>query len=282
MSTVNELKIIFEQNGKLNNSLANFLKKIEALDQHPVLNVHEISATLDKIRKISTGLPAEDQVIKNLNEWVNLRSQKLNCDKKELTDQFGSQFAALLKTDNLELKGQYPDLKVKFYTTEIDFFKNQILIWYGPKQELLSKVKVDVQSVYRALKAIDKSLYERELDETLFLQEIHTAYMNNISKYHLQEGSPVEILSVLKDIVFLKQDNRFNADPKKDNFTEYGRASFSYDLFRLSNRTFGAKTLTLDVATRMKTATKSGFLWIPENNSGDGFACSHLAFKEVS
>ncbi len=106
--------------------------------------------------------------------------------------------------------------------------------------------------------------------------------MNSVIKAHLQEGNPVEILSILKYIVFLKQDNRFNTDPQKDNFKEYGRALFSYDLFRLSNRKFGSKMLTLDIATRMKTATKSGFLWIPENKNGDGFACSHLAFKEVS
>ena len=267
---------------QINHLLANFLKKIEALDQNPVLNVYEIGATLDQIRKILSGLSEEDHLINNLNDWLNLRTQKFISDKKEFTDQFGSQFAVLLKADNLELKGQYPDLKVKFYTIEIDFVKNQIVIWYGPKQELMSKVKVDTQSVYKALKTIDNSLCERELNEELFLQEVHTAYMNNISRHHLQEGGPVEILSVLKDIVFLKQDTRFDADPKKDNFKEYGRALFSYDLFRLSSRKYGTKTLALDVATRMKTATKSGFLWVPENISGEGFACSHLAFKEVS
>lgn len=281
MSTVSELKIIFERNSKTNHSLANLLKKIEILDQHPIQHVYEISTTLDQIKNILPSLSVEDHTRTELTDWVNSRIQKLDNDKKEFTEQFGYQLATLLKTDGLELTGQYPDLKVKFYTVEIDFTKHQILIWYGPKQEMMSKVtKVEAEEAYKALKAIDKNLCGRDFDEMLFLKEVHSAYMNNIQINHRQEGDAVEIAAVLKELTFLRQDKKFDADPKKENFKEYGRAPFSYDLSRLSNRKFGTKTLTLDVATRMNTAYKSGFIWIP-SGFRDGFACAYLAFKET-
>ena len=85
MSTVIELKTIFERNSKANHSLANLLNKIEMLDQRPILHVYEIGTTLDQIQKILPGLSADDQTTKNLNDWVNLRIQKLDSDKKEFT-----------------------------------------------------------------------------------------------------------------------------------------------------------------------------------------------------
>ncbi len=282
MSSVNELKDYFERTGKVHLTLTSYLKKLQLLEQEPLSNVYEIGVLLDKIGNISATLSTTDQESRNLSEWLRLRAQNLDIQKVEFTNRFASTLSELLKADNLELRGQYPELKVKYYTIEIDFPRNKAVVWYGPRQESVSTLRVDPNAVYKAIKTIEKNLYERQFDETKFLQEIHEAYANIIRKNQLLEGERVDILAVLKELTFLKQDNRFSTDPKKENLKEYGRAPFSFDLFRLRQRRIGTKTLTLDVATRMNTAAKSGFLWIPNNTDGDGFACAYVAFKENS
>ena len=62
--------------------------------------------------------------------------------------------------------------------------------------------------------------------------------MNNIQINHRQEGDAVEIVAVLKELTFLRQDNKFNIDPKKENFvrnTAEHRSAMTFLAYQIGN-----------------------------------------------
>jgi len=280
--STSELKEHLVKSGKMLQAVTRLVKAIETLEKNHVDNVHQIERMVANLQKIATSLPSNNETRRMIEAWISECTSRLQTDKGELRRSFGISLENLLKEKGLELKGQYPELKTSFYTIEIDFDKAQASIWYGPKQELMTKAKLSPPEVTKQLDKVHKTVTGRPLNEEGFIKRLHESYLRTLSRVGRKEGEHAPILQVLADYVFLEQDRRFYTDPKKEHFKGYGRAFFSYDLYRLHQRKLLGKELSLVVATRANTVRRENFLWVPTDDKGNGTVYAYLYFREVT
>lgn len=167
------------------------------------------------------------------------------------------------------------------YTLEVSFESFGVVIWYDPQQERIGTCRLVPKEVTKKLKTIHNKITQRPFNDNLFLSKVYEAYRIATYRQNKKVGDMIPILDILFEYLFLTQDKKFRTNPTKNNFAEYGRIFFSYDLYRLKERRLGNKELSLITATRAYTRRRSDFLWIPSNEKGDGNYISHLRFNEV-
>jgi hypothetical protein len=265
----------------LSQSVMKSLKQIKSLESDHVKNVYDIARLLDSIRGRLADFPTGSEERTVIDEWLNSYSPALEINKRELHDSFGKALNMLLEKQEIQLVGQYPELKADIFTIKIDFKMGQCSLWYGPEQELLGRTKLDPGELSKRIDAA-RSQLSSALNEDVFLEQVHSAYLHVIRNRNRPEGERAEIVPVLNELVLIKQDNRFRVSPSKETFKEYTRAQFSFDLFRLSQRKLGTKSMTLVGAVRSDTSSRSGFIWIPSDGKGNGSSCGYVCFKEVA
>lgn len=190
---------------------------------------------------------------------------------------FGKNLENELKNLGFELKGYYPLLKVSFYTLEVNFEKLRVVIWYGPQQEKLGTCKLIPEEVAKKLRVIHDKITQRYFNDNEFLLKLYEAYKICVCRQNKKMGDQIPISDILSEYIFLIQDKKIT----ENNYKKYRRVFFSYDLYRLKQRRFNNKELSLIIATRAYTLRKSDFLWIPYNERGDGNYISHIKFREV-
>lgn len=198
--------------------------------------------------------------------------------------EFGVELERILKEQGLSLTGNYPELKTWLFTIELDFAHGEATLWYGPKQERLSRCRLLPQLV-----AQEVNKQRKQLGSNLVKGDILPWLSQAYERARLMagaKGDEVPINEVLTEMAFLLQDNRFRRDPHRDNYRSYRRADFSYDLFRArigqtEQATLFGKRLRLITATRALTRRRQGFLWVPDDETGKGTVYSHLKFEEA-
>jgi hypothetical protein len=280
--STSELKEHLVESGKTLQTVTRLVKAIEMLEKDRINNVQQIEKLVGNLQKLVPSIPASGQTRQMVETWLSDCVSRLQSDKGEVKRNFGVALENMLKEKGLELKGQYPELKTGFFTIEVDFDKAQANIWYGPKQELMAKARLTPAEVARQLERVEKTLVGRSLNEETFLKRLYESYLRTLSRVGRKEGEHAPILQVLADYVFLEQDKRFYTDPKKEHFKGYGRAFFSYDLYRLHQRKLLGKELSLVVATRASTIRRENFLWVPTDDKGNGTVYAYLYFREVT
>lgn len=257
------------------------IKKIEVWEKDRYNNVYFIEKTINDLKNKLNTISASNDTRVIIENWLNEYCTRLESDKSELKRKFGIALENILKEKGIELKGQYPELKAGFYTIEVDFEKSKATIWYGPKQENMAQSRLSATEVAKQLENVDKILSQRTFNEEYFVKQIYESYKRTISRTGQKEGEYAPILQVLVDYVFLTQDKRFYTDPQKEYFKGYGRALFSYDLYRLHHRRILDKELSLVVATRANTLKRDSFLWVPTDDKGNGTVYSYIYFREA-
>lgn len=280
--STSELKEHLVESGKTLQTVTRLVKAIETLEKDRINNVQQIEKLVGNLQKVVPSIPAGSQTRQMVEAWLSDCVSHLQSDKGEVRRNFGVALENMLKGKGLELKGQYPELKTGFYTIELDFDKSQADIWYGPKQEFMAKARLSPAEVAKQLERIGKALTGRPFREETFLKRLYESYLRALSRIGRKEGEHAPILQVLADYVFLAQDRRFYTDPRKEHFKGYGRAFFSYDLYRLRQRKLLGKELSLVVATRANTVRRESFLWVPMDDKGKGEVYAYLYFKEVT
>jgi hypothetical protein len=216
-----------------------------------------------------------------LHSWIDQYRQDLVKSEQQLKKQFGVDLEYELGEIGLSLSGQYPDLKAGLFTIELDFEKERVTLWYGPKQERLDQCPFSVAKVVALIEKVRKQLGSR-LSKDEFLSKLQEAYSRTAGS---ELGEPVSIIGVLAELAYLLQSSQFRQDPRRENYRGYSRADFSYDLFQVRQSGSLApldKRLQLVVATRAHTRRRQDFLWVPDDESGRGATYSHLQFQEAT
>ena len=197
--------------------------------------------------------------------------------------------AEILKPHGLEIIGNFPELRCWILTLLFSFEKGgSVKIYYGPKISLLKKVPVEAGKIAEAVIFLVKELNDHLLDDEQFIKELYVSYSRALvreeeGKVKGNQPSGVPIGGVMQQMSFLKQKRSFCIDPKKENFTSYGRVKFSYDLARLKTRRFGDKELRLVVASLEQTKKAETSLWVPKIPQGDGTHYASVVFvKDLS
>jgi len=261
------------------NSILQLLKKISGFEKNRKENLFRIRNCILQLniilKKDDINFPNKDL----LKEWINQYDQEIIGLEEDSMKHFGIELEQELKKIGLSLSGQYPELKSGFFTLEIISVNRNINIWYGPKQERLSQCQFSTNEVVKKIKEIREKLGCR-LNEELFISKLQFACSRVAIK---QKDKPNPIIKVLGELSFILQNQKFLNDPQRYNYKGYGRADFSYDLFkarRLEQSFNFERKFRLVVATRINTTKRQDFLWIPDDESGKGTLYSHIQFKE--
>jgi len=269
---------------KEKNNIQNLLKVIKSIDKYqddPISNLYKIKQEMVKIEKMLKQSKLDDFVKKNIEQRIGGIKSKIPEWEENAKKTFGQNLENELRKVGFELRGHYPLFKVSFYTLKVDLENFKVSIWYGTEQEKLETCKSVPEDIAKKLKIIHDKITQRHFNDNEFLSKVYEAYKSSVYRQNKKLGDQISISDILFEYAFLIQDKKFRTNPIKDNYKEYGRVLFSYDLYRLKERRVNNKELSLITATRAYTRRKSDFLWIPSNERGDGSYISHIKFREV-
>lgn len=216
---------------------------------------------------------------KELRGWVKDTQEQIKAGQEEFKGWFGGELEKKLKESGLKLAGQFPDLHASFFRIKVDLDNGSVKIAYGPDEEPLGKTDAHPDDVAGVVQNVLRGLDGLRLPDESLLEKIYTAYDRCLKMNDLRVGEKVGILEVLKEFVWLIQNKRFSADPRRENFREYSRIAFSYHVSKLEKRDHDGKRLELTVAAREQAAKREEHLWIPTDAQGNGTHFSGLAFK---
>ncbi len=279
-----ELRVIIGSASKAANdtaSLVRSLRRIEALDRAREQNAVELGNLLRSLEQLLERGSLPTSVEQQVASWVPNFRQQIQRAIGQTRQRFGLELERLLAERKWKLQGHMPDLKVSFYTLEVDEAKAEVQIWFGPKQERLARARLSPQEVAKRLAQVHKEIAERPLDEQQFIKNLHSAYEMVLTRRDLRPGDRAPIVEVLAHLSLLLQDRKFQVDPRREHFRGYSRAHFAYDLYRLSQRRLLDKELVLGTATRAYTGTRRDFIWVPSDLSGNGTVYAHVLFKQA-
>jgi len=269
---------------KEKNNIQNLLKVIKSIDKYqddPISNLYKIKQEVVKIEKMLKQSKLDDFVKKNIEQRIGGIKSKIPEWEENAKKTFGQNLENELRKVGFELRGHYPLFKVSFYTLKVDLENFKVSIWYGTEQEKLETCKSVPEDIAKKLKIIHDKITQRHFNDNEFLSKVYEAYKSSVYRQNKKLGDQISISDILFEYAFLIQDKKFRTNPIKDNYKEYGRVLFSYDLYRLKERRLNDRELSLVTATRAYTRRKSDFLWIPSNERGDGSYISHIKFREV-
>ncbi|MEO0131920.1 MAG: hypothetical protein ABIK73_03135 [candidate division WOR-3 bacterium] len=179
-----------------------------------------------------------------------------------------------------ELKGQLPILRIKYYTLKFNFNAGTVSLWWGPEKELIKNLPLNLDLISETIKKFDSGLQSRWRSYVEFYELLKNAYNRYLIFNNLSWGEKVNLLEILRELVMLSQSKAFWINPIKNNFREYSRISFSYDLYRLKIIPEFAQKFQLAVATFALTENKGRSIWIPDNDLGGGTHYSTIAFQQ--
>ncbi|UCC12917.1 MAG: hypothetical protein JSW02_05170 [candidate division WOR-3 bacterium] len=266
-----ELKRLARVSNKAAKHIMQYMQVQEAED-----NVYVLDKKIDEIERSCEELP-ECDLKKQLRSWIAQRRDRIKELKEEFRFTFGKKLTSLFSADGIQVKGQYPIVRVAWYTVKIDFEIGEAEVFYGPEVEkILRKIPLHPDMIYDAVKKFDDKLKSSGKELEKLLSAIHSAYERVLRIEGKQPGEKVLIIEVMNQFVMVNQTKKFKADPSKTLFRGTSRVMFSYIVHMLKKT--HAAGLHLHVATFDATVDKTRALWIPEDETGEGTHYSYLSF----
>ncbi len=247
----------------------------------PVNNAYYREKELVVLANLITEFP-EAEVRSILTKWLEEERMRVEKDKEEFRFGFGQRLATGLEQSNLRLRGQLPVLRVGMFSLRLDFAQGRGQLFWGPEVERLKVLsRLVPEELVKVLVQWTNSLKENSEEPERLLKGIINAYHKVCLVQGVTVGGRVALLDVLGELVLAMQPKAFRANPAQENFREYPRFRFSYDLYRLKTSGELSKIeakFKLHVATFDATTDKTKALWVPDNEEGEGTYYSHVSF----
>jgi hypothetical protein len=253
------------------------LQRLSRLDEDRKENMPALVIEVARLEKSGVLTRDGEAATRKLTDWLEQYKGVLRSEALEMQKHLGSDLERPLAELGLTLSGQYPTLKAGLFTIETDFDHFKAIIWYGPRQERLAQCPLTARRIVEQV-AQSKANLGSGLPSQEITEKIRDAYYEVAGA---KRGEPAAIGDVLATLAKVFETGMSSRSTPRT----YTRADFSYDLFRI--RQSGAKSLQqsrlhLTVATRVHTKRRSGFLWVPEDETGRGTTYSHLRWEELS
>ncbi|MCS7249925.1 MAG: hypothetical protein N2323_05805 [candidate division WOR-3 bacterium] len=246
-------------------------------------NLSILETNLKKIKEYCEKLEFND--LKNLvSEWIKKEEEWLKNAFIEKQESFGRELKEELEKNNLSFSGIFPNIKINIFTLEINFDLNSCQLFYGPKiEKLKAKIPLHAPTIIKILKDYLNYL-NYPFNPNEYFKKLLSAYERFISFQRLNFGEKIFLTDLLSELIFLLQKKEFYLDPKRENFKEYSRINFSYDLYRL--KTFLGNQLEnysfkLWIAPFDATLDRRKSIWIPNNETGEGTYFSYISFEKI-
>jgi hypothetical protein len=272
----------FKSVSKQTKHLVKMLQQYQKLTAEPVQNVYLLEKHGQSMEKHINALP-EGSMKNELREFLRKEMSCIEENKEEFKIQFGQHLRRIFKEKSMEIRGQYPLLRVGLYTLKTDFEFGQAVLYFGPEVEkITSRIPLQPQIVFETVATFDADLRALERSPAEYVRDIYDAYIRSLRLLQKDQGQKVLLSEVLKEFILLQQPKRFFADPQKIHYRDFSRVKFSYLLYQIKQSGTMERGLRFHVATFDATTDKLHSLWIPENENGDGTHYSMISFeKEV-
>jgi hypothetical protein len=240
-----------------------------------------LRGVLESLEKGLNGISSD------FNQFQSTLSQTLENEGftlKEREEEFFFEFVRILeqhlKEKGITLSGQLPNLKAGVYRLKVNWEAKRVQIFFGP--ELLKSVSLDAQLICQGISDFADSMKKALIPTQEFIEVLHKGYKRTLKACGKEDGERLPIMGVLKEIVFQIQDEKFLSDPSRGNFRPFGRIQFAMQLYQLRKKgllRWKDKDLHLMVAPFDATFKKRMFLWVPDDEMGEGTRFSHILFK---
>ena len=251
----------------------------DKIKDHPVENAYLVEKRIFEIEKVLADIP-DHQVPRNIDDWLQSEKSKISKFKDDFRFQLGQQLKSMFEKDGIAIRGQYPVLRIGLFTLKLNFEFGEAILFYGPEVEKLkSKISLQPQAIYDAVRQYDQDMRKGIDNEQRLLDDLYAAYLRCLKFTEKPTGEKVRITEVLKEYVFLIQPKQFNADPSRGNYREYSRLKLSFMLYRLKGADIDAKGMRFHVATFDATVDKLRSFWIPDNEEGEGTHYEYISFE---
>lgn len=263
------------------NKIIKLLKNYQNLRSEPIENAFLLDK---KLLEIERHLPENggNEFKQSLVKWLAEEKQNIEGYKEEFRIKFGQELASLFQREGIKIKGQYPTLRVGFYTLKIDFQFGSVVMYYGPEiEKVKARIPLQAAAVYKTVKNFDSKLRGQKTKAAEIYEILRRAYNRRLTLNNQSFGEKAPIMEVLGEFVLLQQPSKFFNDPQKSHFRECSRVNLSYLMYFLKRSEFFEKNIKLYVATFDATVEKKNALWIPENEEGEGTHYSHISFERA-
>lgn len=266
---------------KNSTKITKLMNAYDKTKENPVDNAYLLEKKIGEIERVITNLP-EFELTASLKIWVQQEKKAIEKAKEDFRFKFGQELKKLLENDDKQMRGQYPLLRVGFYTLKLDFeFGNAILYFGQEVEKLKSKIPLQPETIFKTIKKYDDALRKVKFNPEEIFKDIYQAYKNRLTLMNKSFGEKLLLTEVLGEFVILKQSKNFFIDPKRENYKEYSRVTLSYLLYLLKESNLYQRGMRLHVATFDATVNKLHSLWIPDNDKGNGTYYSYISFEKI-
>ena len=234
----------------------------------PTKNAAALSEAAAKLRKDGSGvLPSEDlaPALDSLDEIA-----RKELDNAAFT--FKRDLQAAFAEKNISLDASARD---RFFADpfriEMDARRGAVNVLYGHDAMNAKPIPLDPARVIVAYAAARKALVERKSNPSEMLKRIFEAYRRLLAVQGKQFGERVGVVDLYRELVWLRQSDKFRSAPAKASFSEYPRTYFAYDVRQLqatNTLVHNGQRLQFGTATIDATDDPNRSIWIPDGAEG--------------
>ncbi len=259
--------------------LATMMRDYSKLKDDVVENAYLMEKKVSAIAVLVDNL-LSSELKGSISKWLDSERKEVDRAKDEFKFQFGSRLKDLLKSDGLQVRGQYPLLRFGIYTLKLNFELGEAALFFGPEVEKIkSKIPLQPRIIHDIVVKSERDLKVDRSELESLGRDLRTAYERCLKHDGSAYGGKVLITDVLKEYVFMRQPKKFTVDARRENFREYPRAKLSLMLFRLRNTGVVAHGMHLHVATFDATVDRAKTIWVPDNDEGAGTYYEYVSFE---
>jgi hypothetical protein len=266
----------------LSNRSRKLLKAIRecmVLKENPVDNAYLLER---KVMTISTQI--KDLPLSGLEEslqaWIERQRKDIELGKEEIKFQFGNRLKELCKEGGIEIRGQYPLLRLGLYTLKLNFELGEATLYFGPEiEKIRAKIPLQAEIIYDIVLKHRHDITSEDAESNSLIRDMQIAYERCARRNGKAYGERLLIMDVLQEYVFMKQSKKFAADASRQNFREYPRAKMSFMFYQIRKYGKALGGMHLHVATFDATVDKAKSLWIPDDEEGKGTHYEYISFE---
>ena len=205
-----ELKRLARISNKTAKHITQYMQIQEAED-----NVYVLEKKIDEIERGYEELPACD-IKEHISSWITQQRNRLKELREEFRFTLGKKLTSLFSADGIQVKGQYPIVRIAWYTVKLDLESGEAEIFYGPEVEKIqSKIPLHPGTIYETVKKFDEKLKSSSKEPEKLLSSLRSAYERVLRIEGKQPGEKVSIIEVMNQFVMVNQTKKFRADPSK-------------------------------------------------------------------
>lgn len=230
---------------------------IAALSSDPV-DVVRLSHPVEALK--TTDI--QDQ---RLFELLPELTRELEDAQQALGAVFGTALREAFDAQGIEVTGNPPKFEVGRFEISANFITRSASISYGTEL-VVKRVPLSVDTILKVYQTAANSITGRDENADNWMAQFYSAWESARTKRNTPDKR-ANIVDCYFEMVLLRQPKTFFSAPAKNNFAEYTRPQFAYDLFEIAirpQRAHKGQVVFAHGATRSQTDSSTRSMWIVE------------------